>query len=272
MPIIIDAVSRGSRTGTFIEQNHPTAGDERLILGILGNDTSSDIVTGMTYGGVAMTRIGGSIGSNRSFYVYSLRHPPLGNNLLRANLAGSNDVALVGLSFNGAVPGGSSTTGTGSSNLITVSRGVPDGGIRISIAIINMNASGDPIATIAIGEVEQAQIEHVNLKLLVGTTDHADPAPEWTLDNSASWRVQGRDVIPAFINLEAVPSVTAFGGEAALTNAARFTGSANIVMTSSGLATVSKRLASVVFVPFATSQSDTVDFFEPHETRRGRSR
>lgn len=274
MSASIDAVSRGSKAGTFIEQNHPVAGDDRLLIAILGNDQAADIVTGITYDGVSMERIGSALGGTNSIYVYSLRHPTLGNNLLRANLSGSRDVILVGLSLNGAIPGTTTSTkfSAGAESVITLNRDVPVGGIRIAASVITLNASGDPIATIAVGEVEQAQIEFNNRKMVVGTTDHPDPAPEWTLDNPAVYTLQVFDVVPAFANLEAVPSLLEFDGQAILTNVARFRGSANVVISSSGLATVIKTLTSVLFVPFESVQTDTVDFFEAHEKRRGRSR
>lgn len=87
MAIAYDATSQitasGWSTGTSMTWSHTCTGSDRyLIVGVSCGETGSDIVSGVTYNGVAMTRLlfATFAGGGRSNYLYGLVTPATGAN------------------------------------------------------------------------------------------------------------------------------------------------------------------------------------------------
>lgn len=107
MAIAFDAVTYATGgTGTSLTFSHTTSGTNRiLVVNIFQNDNAGDTTTGVTYGGVAMTRV--SVVQNTSSpylsrnYQYILINPTSGaNNVVISNT--SNNLEAWALSYTGA--------------------------------------------------------------------------------------------------------------------------------------------------------------------------
>ncbi len=92
MAIAYDATSQTSSTawssGSSLTWSHTTTGSDRyLIVAISIGDSSSDVVTGITYNGVAMTRIATQTVGGASDYMYGLVNPTTGANNIIASFS-----------------------------------------------------------------------------------------------------------------------------------------------------------------------------------------
>lgn len=131
MPIARDATSSGENGGTTtsLTVSHTCTGSNLLlIVSISVNGTSTDIVTGVTYNTVAMTRINSAPVAGLREYFYSLVAPATGAHNIVGSISGGNrDIRLTACSYTGTAQTGvpdSSNTGTASnpsSSPLTVS-------------------------------------------------------------------------------------------------------------------------------------------------------
>jgi hypothetical protein len=115
MAIAHDANSNGSASGTSLTVGHTVSGSDRLlVVGIIAG--SSDIVTGVTYAGVAMTRVNVRNNGNSTAYLYYLLSPTVGTNNYVISTSASTTILAEGVSFTGVGPvqPDASTTNTAS--------------------------------------------------------------------------------------------------------------------------------------------------------------
>lgn len=118
MPIAFDASSSGSTgaSANSLTYAHTTAGSDRILLvGVRVNGDPNDVITGITYSGIAMTRIamvarpGGS-----SIYLYYLIAPATSANNIIISCSAVRDIIGVSASYTGtkqsAQPDASDTT------------------------------------------------------------------------------------------------------------------------------------------------------------------
>ena len=82
MAIAFDAAASGTVTGTSLTYAHTCSGSNRILfVGVDVFNPNTDDVTGVTYGGVAMTQIGTSVAIDvQRDYLYYLINPPTGAN------------------------------------------------------------------------------------------------------------------------------------------------------------------------------------------------
>jgi hypothetical protein len=110
MPIAFNAATTGIRwdtTASTLTFSHTTAGADRLlVVGVVLN-TSSDILTGITYGGVAMTfgakAVMTASSPNEYLYVYYRIAPTLGANNVVVSCSGNIEIGSVATSYTGVV-------------------------------------------------------------------------------------------------------------------------------------------------------------------------
>lgn len=101
MAIVKDAISTGSISASSLTISHViSSGDNRLlVVGILGG--SSDIITGVTYNGVAMTRVNVSNNGNSTAYLYYLLNPASGTHDIVISSSTSTFLAADAVSYTG---------------------------------------------------------------------------------------------------------------------------------------------------------------------------
>ena|SRR3990167_11163893 len=129
MAIAFDAASEGSVVdNTTLTISHTTAGSNRALFFAVDVDKSSgdaDVITGVTYNGVAMTRIGiAAAQANSKVSLYVLNNPTIGTNDIVTTLSAAPATTTcrgVGMSYSEVHQGAidSSATGNNSGTTIT---------------------------------------------------------------------------------------------------------------------------------------------------------
>lgn len=106
MGIAVDAVSNGSVFATSLTVSHTVAGSNRaLVVGVIAG--ASDIVTGVTYDGVAMTRVDVRNNGNSTAYMYYLLAPNTGTHDYVISVSGGAvTINAEGLSLTGVKQSG----------------------------------------------------------------------------------------------------------------------------------------------------------------------
>lgn len=129
MAIAFDFGSTGTASATSVTVAHTVSGSDRILLtGVTTGDGSSqgdDVVTGVTYNGVSMTRINTVVntGNTSRSYLYYLLAPATGTNNVVASLSTSRRVRASSASYTGVGNGqpDASNTATDSSNPYSIS-------------------------------------------------------------------------------------------------------------------------------------------------------
>jgi len=123
IPIAFDSATSTvdtSGSATSVNWSHTTSGSNRALVVFVYNDDATDKVTGVTYDGVAMTRVGvQSNASGQTVYGYLLLNPASGTHTVAVSAsAGSNQLGGISSSYTGvkqsAQPDSSNTGGSGS--------------------------------------------------------------------------------------------------------------------------------------------------------------
>lgn len=107
--INFDAVTTGSTTGTSLTTSHTCTGSDRILMvGVTSNNGASNFVTGVTYGGVAMTLIGERRkGDNeRWLSLWYLIAPATGANNIVVSASSSTFLLADGVSYTGVKQSG----------------------------------------------------------------------------------------------------------------------------------------------------------------------
>lgn len=101
--IAFDSATGGTpTTATSLTISHTASGNDRFALvGIRTSTNNTDVVTGVTYGGVAMTRIGTVASGSVRAYLYGVIAPATGAQNVVASLSGSNAVDGVVATYTG---------------------------------------------------------------------------------------------------------------------------------------------------------------------------
>ena len=109
MAIAIDATSANDFGSTASATLAHTCTGSNLVLfaGVGCNGNSGDVVTGVTYNGSSMTRLGNTdFSGSFSMYVYYIINPATGTNDIVASLSSSRFTKVSGLSVTGALQSG----------------------------------------------------------------------------------------------------------------------------------------------------------------------
>lgn len=101
--IAFDAAAVGSSGGTTaLTFSHTCSGADRILFVEVVPSFNTDIVTGVTYNGVAMTRLGtGATGANYRNYIYALIAPATGANNVVVSLSSSKEIRASSASYTG---------------------------------------------------------------------------------------------------------------------------------------------------------------------------
>lgn len=102
MAIAFDAEGSGNGTGTSVDATHVCTGANRLLLvGVYKGTNNADEITGVTYSGVAMTRVNTQNGPNFKIYLYALIAPATGSNTITASCSTSRFIQIFSGSYTG---------------------------------------------------------------------------------------------------------------------------------------------------------------------------
>jgi len=104
MAIAYDTTTQGEQTGTSITQSHTCTGSDRLLLvGVTpGEASTSDIITGVTYNGVAMSLIDKQAEtSGITVYIFGLVNPASGAHDYVISSSSSVAIKYCGVSYTG---------------------------------------------------------------------------------------------------------------------------------------------------------------------------
>lgn len=213
MAIVRDAVSSGSNggSGSTLTIAHTCTGSNLLLVTYVGCNTASDIITGVTYNGVAMTRATGQfIGANSiSSYLYYLINPATGTHNVVISNSSSVGVQGGNTSYTGVLQTGqpdatstasTATTATSIANAVTTvaDNSIHMAGVYTSAAVPTSVTNGTFTAGSLLAESNPLAIT---------------PAGSQTMTfNGASqnWAVVGASFSPAPVVAVASPSGYAF--------------------------------------------------------------
>lgn len=105
--IAFDAAATGSvLPGTSITYSHTCTGTNRTLIVSAEANTGSDVVTGITYNGVAMTLVGKVSSGTMWSYLYILVNPASGANNVVVSISSSNYVRALSASYTGTLQTG----------------------------------------------------------------------------------------------------------------------------------------------------------------------
>lgn len=125
MAIALDASSSAVGTGSTTTLSHTTSGTNRLLFVSVYEATNAVNCTGVTYNGVAMTKITQLILTDRAASFWYLVAPATGANTVAITGVGAYTIVLMAESFTGAkqtgVPDSSNTGSTASATTFSVS-------------------------------------------------------------------------------------------------------------------------------------------------------
>lgn len=112
MPIALDSENAGQSYGaaTSFTRSHTCTGTNRILMvGLWVSENTTDVVTGVTYAGVSMTRVDSQLlasGGNGYTYLYYLVAPATGANNIVASLSASKTGVLHAVSYTEAAQSG----------------------------------------------------------------------------------------------------------------------------------------------------------------------
>lgn len=156
MAIAFDAQSNTELTtsATTHTQSHTCTGSDRILfVGVSSIDSPYDVVTGVTYAGVAMTQIDKRFRSGgRGTYLFYLVAPSTGANNIEVTCSSAIRISLDGASFTGAdqtSPIGVSATQESASSTITQSLTVGEAdSFLVSSMFVNRNQTASTNTTL----------------------------------------------------------------------------------------------------------------------------
>lgn len=126
MAIALDTTSNGATTGTSLTFSHTCSGSNKILFVGVGQENSTDVISGVTYNSVSMTAIDTQIngGPNEVLSLYYLINPSTGSNNVVISLGSSIDVRGVSISYTGALQSGvpdskNKATNTASTSITT---------------------------------------------------------------------------------------------------------------------------------------------------------
>jgi len=131
MAIAFDAATNGGivNPGTSLSWSHTCTGVDRLLLVGIISDVATDAISGVTYNGVAMTKLitapSDGAGFPRYEYLFGLLAPATGANTVLVSASGSVLIAALSSSYTGVLqsglPDSSNTNSNASASSLTVS-------------------------------------------------------------------------------------------------------------------------------------------------------
>lgn len=199
---IDSASSAGCGSCTSLSWSHTVSGsDTVLVIGISGYDTTPDVVTGVTYNGVAMTLIPSSSGTNGGHTVafYGLIAPTTGTNTVVVSASGTmTDLGAGAVSFTGAhqtTPFGTANTATGTSTAPSVN--VSSAADEIVVDTLSIIHNGT--LTVGAGQTQQWQaIGGFGFIKYAGSTEtgSATTTMSWANSTSQAWAISAVPVKP----------------------------------------------------------------------------
>lgn len=210
MALAFDAASSGIEDAIDLTLtiSHTCSGVDRILIVGVGIDKTTDSITGITYAGVALTRIRAASTTNTTSSLWYLLNPT----------SGTNNIIVTSSSLQNFTAGGLSLTGARQFNQINASNGATgDGGGTPQTATVSVTSTlsncwvvdcvfGNGIAAITVGA---GQIERYNATNPGGqgagsTEVAASPGStemSWTSNVLNQWAITAAVIIPSPLDL-----------------------------------------------------------------------
>jgi len=205
--VVRDAVSTGYGNSSAFTFDHTVGiGTDRVLIVGVSIFNANKTVTSLTYGGVALTRIGfidGGTGSNdRRLESWRLVNPPIGTNVVSVNMSSGAKVVAGAVSFfgvNTASPHGAFITNEARTNLVTLAVPSAVGELVLDMVSVTGNAA---TATVGAGQSQLwNDYSRSNGGSVVGTASTEPGAPmvtmTWGLSTVDYWVVGAISLKPA---------------------------------------------------------------------------
>lgn len=193
MAIALDTTSTGSGTGTSLTVSHTVSGNNRLLVVGIGAG-AADIVTGVTYNGVAMTRANERNNGNSTAYMYYLIAPALGVHNIVVSTSLSVNIQADGASFTGVHQSAGAqpdATVTNTANLTT----------SVATTLVTVADKSIMLATYATDATGITSITNATLIAIMGYSAIKTPAGSLTLTGNSggvnNWATVGASFAPA---------------------------------------------------------------------------
>jgi hypothetical protein len=195
----------GNQNAAGAAFSHNNDGDYLLVGIMQGYADSAAVPTGVTYNGVAMTKIGEvAYGSNHAISVWELVAPAAGAHTVAPTFTDFNIEALVAVSLSGVhqtTPHGTVVTASNANTTPSVTVSSATGELVVDFVAVKQNSTAT--ATVGSGQTQRANLATtvnpvIDVRGLVSTeAGAASVTMDWTLSASESWKAVGVPVKPA---------------------------------------------------------------------------
>lgn len=147
MAIVQDTTSYSSATSTSLTYAHTCTGSNLILLVAVVAVTASDVITGVTYNGVSMTKIAGQLYGGVAYqYLYYLVAPSTGANNIIVSSSSSVLLQSQAVSYTGVVQSSPTITGNSVENSVTsiasTLTSTVDNSVHIAHFRVSDNATG----------------------------------------------------------------------------------------------------------------------------------
>ncbi len=228
MAIVFDAATPRTNTNPAPGSeswSHTATGSNLLLLVAVALNSTSDLVTGVTYNGVALTRLAMAVasGGTRRVYLYALVAPVAGTHTVVVSYSSTpNHFAAAAVTYSGVdqtTPRGTPVTNTGTGFTPTLSVASASG--ELVVDAVTYANQGNPTLSVGAGQTERVNTKDatVNAATPIGMSEEAGAASvtmSWSLTNSVDWAIIGVALKPA---TTAVALAAAIGGVGSLSGA-----------------------------------------------------
>ncbi len=182
-----------------ISFSHSVSGSDRILLVSVAHDSSSDIVSSVSYGGNSMTRVVNVLSTDTSVDIYQLIAPPTGSNTVSVDFGGSSGITQVAAS---SYTSADQTNGTGATNTNTGSTDIstsitPDS--SDSLIFDGVGHTGGSSAIYSAGSGQTARWTQDYHKGSTEASGGGSVTMSWdeTNDNPWSWGHALTEILPA---------------------------------------------------------------------------
>jgi hypothetical protein len=205
MAIAFDAVTPATGASTVTFSHTCGAGADRAIY-VLVVENFNSVVTGVTYGGVALTQLGSWNFSNTvTLSVWRLINPASGANNVVVSQSASHNLNITAISFTGVhqtTPDGTPVHATGNNTAPSLT--VPSAANELVLDVLGAleNTAGTVACTVGAGQTQRqnAQFQSGGQGTQSGVSTEpgaASVTSSWTLDNAANWNYAAVSIKPS---------------------------------------------------------------------------
>ncbi len=207
LPPVVDSVSTKTGNGTSVTWSHTVSGsgtNRLLVVGVSHRTANSAAtVTGVTYAGLPLTRVGMATQTNVRVHLWYLINPPTGTNSVVVALSNQEKMVAAAVSLTGvrqSAPLGTFTSSIGNSTSPSVAVSSATGDVVLDV----MGAQGTSTATVGPGQTQRwntvttGNSANSNVRGTGSTEPGASTVSmSWTLGAAQYWAIGAVPIRPA---------------------------------------------------------------------------